>query len=76
MNYALNHYWCETTILPALDACGVQSFNINKSMHGTNSVSHMLVTSGLLCGSVGEVARCDLRSYFQFPRSKSLGYDS
>ena len=34
-----------------------RSFNINKSVYGTNSVSHMLVTSGLLCGSVGEVAR-------------------
>ena len=43
-----------------------KSFNINKSVHGTNSVSHLLVTSGLLCGSVGEVARCDLAT-FSFP---------
>ena len=43
-----------------------RSFNINKSVHGTNSVSHLLVTSGLLCGSVGEVARCDLAT-FSFP---------
>ena len=45
-----------------------KSFNINnyKSVHGTNSVSHLLVTSGLLCGSVSEVARCDLAT-FSFP---------
>ena len=43
-----------------------RSFNINNSVHGTNSVSHMLVISGLLCGSVGEVARCDLAT-FSFP---------
>ena len=27
------------------------SFNVSKSVHATNSVSHLLVTSGLLCGS-------------------------
>ena len=43
-----------------------RSSNINKSVHGTNSVSYLLVTSGLLCGSVGEVARCDLAT-FSFP---------
>ena len=43
-----------------------RSFNINKSVHGSSSVSHLLVTSGLLCGSVVEVARCDLAT-FGFP---------
>ena len=60
VNYALNHYWYETTILYLAQAVLMyvvsRSFNINKSVHGTNSVSHMSVTSGLLCGSVGEVA--------------------
>ena len=43
-----------------------RNFNINKSVHETNSVSHILVTSGLLCGLVGQLARCNLAT-FSFP---------
>ena len=67
MKYALNHYWFEITILPqaVLKHMVSRSFNVNKSMHGINSVSHMSVTSGLLCGVVGQLAGYDLLSVFQ-----------
>ena len=59
-----NHH---TTYLKLMHVVS-SSFNINKSVHGTNSVSHvhMLVTSGLLCELVGQLARCDLAT-FSFP---------
>ena len=60
------------------EACRARSHNIHKliindlkaeKVHVTNSVSHVLVTSRLLCGLVGQLARCDLLSTL-FPLGK------
>ena len=61
---ALNHHWCETILLPqaVLKHVVSRDFILKNSVCGTSSVSrrntqvgHLWITSGLLCGSVGQV---------------------
>ena len=70
VKHALNHHWCETSLLATSSFLKhVMSRNFivkKKSVHET-SCSHMWVTSGLLCGSLDQYTTL-------FPMARSLGY--